>query len=62
MICFFGMKLLKTHAKQKIPKTENVLLFYEKYQQFLKTIVSVISISRSASRNQYSELHFYVPD
>ena len=34
MICFFGMKLLKTHAKQKIPKTENVLLFYEKYQAF----------------------------
>lgn len=62
MICFFCMKLMKTCAKQQIPKNKNVILFYGKYQQFLKTIVSVISVSRSATRNQYSNLYFYVPD
>lgn len=62
MTYFFCMNLMKTCAKQHTPQNENTLLFYGKYQQFLKTIVLVISVSRSASRNQYSDLDFYVPD
>lgn len=56
------MNLMKTCAKQHTPQNENTLLFYGKYQQFLKTIVLAISVSRSAGRNQYSDLDFYVPD